>query len=113
MDDEAYRLLQLEWMDHPTAGAAIEGRGGLRKLRGIQRSHRQNAVAVCQGLIKRLRKPMDLAGSKVMHCRNHLDRVAVAMEEHLQTAATGLHTMPHELQRGAPSTSTDVSASGD
>lgn len=33
MDDEAYRLLQLELMDNPTAGAVIEGKGGLRKLR--------------------------------------------------------------------------------
>ncbi len=33
MDDEAYRLLQLELMNDPTAGAVIEGTGGLRKLR--------------------------------------------------------------------------------
>jgi hypothetical protein len=33
MDDDAYRLLQLELMDNPTAGAVIEGTGGLRKLR--------------------------------------------------------------------------------
>ncbi len=33
MDDEAYRLLQLELMEDPTAGAVIEGTGGLRKLR--------------------------------------------------------------------------------
>ena len=35
MDDEAYRLLQLELMDNPTAGAVIEGTGGLRKLRQL------------------------------------------------------------------------------
>ena len=33
MNDEAYRLLQLELMDNPAAGAVIEGTGGLRKLR--------------------------------------------------------------------------------
>lgn len=33
MDDEAYRLLQLELMDNPTAGDVMEGTGGLRKLR--------------------------------------------------------------------------------
>ncbi len=33
LDDEAYRLLQLELMDNPSAGAVIEGTGGLRKLR--------------------------------------------------------------------------------
>jgi hypothetical protein len=33
LDDEAYRLLQLELMSNPTAGAVIEGTGGLRKLR--------------------------------------------------------------------------------
>ncbi len=33
MDDEAYRLLQLELMEDPTAGAVIEGTGALRKLR--------------------------------------------------------------------------------
>ncbi len=33
MDDEAYRLFQLELMDNPTAGDVIEGAGGLRKLR--------------------------------------------------------------------------------
>jgi hypothetical protein len=33
MDDDAYRLLQLELMDNPTGGAVIEGTGGLRKLR--------------------------------------------------------------------------------
>lgn len=33
MDDESYRLLQLELMDNPTAGDIIEGTGGLRKLR--------------------------------------------------------------------------------
>ena len=33
MDDEAYRLFQLELMDNPTAGDVIEGTGGLRKLR--------------------------------------------------------------------------------
>ena len=33
LDDEAYRLLQCELMEKPTAGAVIEGTGGLRKLR--------------------------------------------------------------------------------
>jgi mRNA-degrading endonuclease RelE of RelBE toxin-antitoxin system len=33
LDDEAYRLLQCELMENPTAGAVIEGTGGLRKLR--------------------------------------------------------------------------------
>ena len=33
MDEEAYRLFQLELMDNPTAGDVIEGTGGLRKLR--------------------------------------------------------------------------------
>jgi len=33
MDDEAYRLLQFELMDNPTAGDVIEATGGLRKLR--------------------------------------------------------------------------------
>ncbi len=33
MDDDAYRLLQLDLMENPTAGAVIEGTGGLRKLR--------------------------------------------------------------------------------
>lgn len=33
LDDEAYRLLQLELMDNPTAGDVIVGTGGLRKLR--------------------------------------------------------------------------------
>ena len=33
MDDEAYRRLQLKLMDNLTAGAVIEGKGGLRKLR--------------------------------------------------------------------------------
>lgn len=33
MDDEAYRLLQLELLDNPKAGDVIEGTGGLRKLR--------------------------------------------------------------------------------
>ena len=33
LDDEAYRLLQLELMDNPSAGTVIEGTGGLRKLR--------------------------------------------------------------------------------
>jgi len=33
LDDEAYRLLQLELMENPTAGAVIEGTDGLRKLR--------------------------------------------------------------------------------
>jgi mRNA-degrading endonuclease RelE of RelBE toxin-antitoxin system len=33
LDDEAYRLLQCELMKNPTAGAVIEGTGGLRKLR--------------------------------------------------------------------------------
>ena len=33
LDDEAYRQLQLELMENPTAGAVIEGTGGLRKLR--------------------------------------------------------------------------------
>ena len=33
IDDEAYRLLQLALMRNPTAGAVIEGTGGLRKLR--------------------------------------------------------------------------------
>jgi hypothetical protein len=33
LDDEAYRQLQLELMEKPTAGAVIEGTGGLRKLR--------------------------------------------------------------------------------
>lgn len=33
MDDEAYRLMQLELMNNPTAGDVIEGTGGLRKLR--------------------------------------------------------------------------------
>ena len=32
MDDDAYRLLQLELMDNPTAGDVMEGTGGLRKL---------------------------------------------------------------------------------
>lgn len=33
MDDDAYRLLQIELMANPEAGAIIEGTGGLRKLR--------------------------------------------------------------------------------
>ena len=33
MDDEAYRLLQLELMGNPKAGPVIEGTDGLRKLR--------------------------------------------------------------------------------
>jgi mRNA-degrading endonuclease RelE of RelBE toxin-antitoxin system len=33
LDDEAYRLLQMELMANPTAGDVIEGTGGLRKLR--------------------------------------------------------------------------------
>ena len=33
MDDDAYRLLQLELMANPKAGAVIEGTDGLRKLR--------------------------------------------------------------------------------
>lgn len=33
LDDEAYRLLQLELMESPTAGAVIEVTGSLRKLR--------------------------------------------------------------------------------
>ena len=33
MDDEAYGMLQLELKGNPTAGAVIEGTGGLRKLR--------------------------------------------------------------------------------
>jgi hypothetical protein len=33
LDDEAYMLLQFELMEDPTAGAVIEGTGGLRKLR--------------------------------------------------------------------------------
>ncbi len=33
LDDEVYRLVQLELMENPTAGAVIEGTGGLRKLR--------------------------------------------------------------------------------
>ena len=33
LDDEAYRTLQLELMENPTAGAVIQGTGGLRKLR--------------------------------------------------------------------------------
>ena len=33
MNDEAYRLLQLELLDNPKAGDVIEGTGGLRKLR--------------------------------------------------------------------------------
>jgi hypothetical protein len=33
LDDDAYRLLQRELMENPTAGAVIEGTGGLRKLR--------------------------------------------------------------------------------
>jgi mRNA-degrading endonuclease RelE of RelBE toxin-antitoxin system len=33
MDDEAYRLLQLELMGNPKAGPIIEGTDGLRKLR--------------------------------------------------------------------------------
>lgn len=33
MDDDAYRLLQHELMDNPTAGDVMEGTGGLRKLR--------------------------------------------------------------------------------
>ncbi len=33
MDDEAYKLLQLELMANPKAGAVIEGTDGLRKLR--------------------------------------------------------------------------------
>jgi hypothetical protein len=32
MNDEAYRLLQLELMDNPTAGDVMEGTGGLRKF---------------------------------------------------------------------------------
>jgi len=32
MDDDAYRLLQLELMGSPTAGDVMEGTGGLRKL---------------------------------------------------------------------------------
>jgi mRNA-degrading endonuclease RelE of RelBE toxin-antitoxin system len=33
LDDEAYRALQNELLENPTAGDAIEGTGGLRKLR--------------------------------------------------------------------------------
>lgn len=33
MDDEAYRLLQLELLNNPIAGDVMEGTGGLRKLR--------------------------------------------------------------------------------
>lgn len=33
LDDEGYRLLQLELMDNPAAGDVMEGTGGLRKLR--------------------------------------------------------------------------------
>ena len=33
MDDDTYRLLQLELMENLIAGAVIEGTGGLRKLR--------------------------------------------------------------------------------
>jgi hypothetical protein len=33
LDDEAYMLLQFDLMEDPTAGAVIEGTGGLRKLR--------------------------------------------------------------------------------
>ena len=33
LDEEAYRLLQLELMETPTAGPVIKGTGGLRKLR--------------------------------------------------------------------------------
>jgi hypothetical protein len=33
LDDEAYRLLQRELMDNPSAGDVIEGTGGSRKLR--------------------------------------------------------------------------------
>ena len=33
LDDEAYRLLKLELMESPTAGAVIEVTGSLRKLR--------------------------------------------------------------------------------
>ena len=33
LDDEAYRTLQLELMENPTAGAVIQGTGGLRELR--------------------------------------------------------------------------------
>ena len=47
------------------------------ELRGILQNNRHTAVLVCQDSIKRLRKPTDLAGSKVMHCRNHLDLATV------------------------------------
>ena len=43
MDDETYRLLQLDLMENPTAGAVIEGTGGLRKLR--QADPRRGEVA--------------------------------------------------------------------
>ena len=33
LDDEGYRLLQLELMENPIAGEVMEGTGGLRKLR--------------------------------------------------------------------------------
>ena len=33
MDDESYRLLQVELAQHPEAGAVIRGTGGLRKIR--------------------------------------------------------------------------------
>ena len=33
MDDDEYRLFQLHLMQHPDAGDAIRGSGGLRKIR--------------------------------------------------------------------------------
>jgi len=33
LDDESYRLLQVELARHPEAGALIRGTGGLRKIR--------------------------------------------------------------------------------
>ena len=47
MDDEAYRLLQLELMANPKAGAVIEGTEGLRKLRRPTRVAVKESAVVC------------------------------------------------------------------
>jgi len=96
MDDEAYRLLQLELLNNPIAGDVMEGTGGLRKLRQADLGRGKGKRGGLQPLIDATNQVM----SRLQHLLENQKRFVRDAAHQLRTPLTVLKVQVQSALRG-------------